>query len=806
MLRIRLKGSLPLVLLFLGSMMAAVELSAHEVSDRENFLRAEPVVRTRTLPTLSPEAFSFLLQRDHEQASVWVFFADKGFTDEPGFQQAARHVVLTDRAARRRARVGKDRIVFADLPVHQQYVELLVELGASHRRSSRWLNAASFDIPLELLPQLDGLPFVAGLRPVARFAAHQVGSESDRVRPPAESQSVDDLDYGLSQTQIHQINAAFAHAQGYTGRGVTLAIMDTGFRKSHTAFASHFAENRVLAEYDFVMNDSNTAQEAGDVFGQWNHGTMTWSVAGGLAPGQVIGPAYGANFILCKTEDLGSETPVEEDNWVAALEFADSIGVDVISTSLCYSDWYDFEDLDGQIATITLAANLCDGLGIVMVTAMGNDGPAPETLLAPADAFDILAVGAVNATGTITAFSSRGPTFDLRVKPEVCAMGTDVRTASASDDNSYRYGDGTSFATPLVAGAAAVLLEARPEFTPAMVREALKTTAGRAAEVDCTYGWGIIDLGRALTWPVEFELDILAGKAPLMVSFANHSVLAAESLTWEFGDGATSSDPAPTHVYQTPGVYDVTLTIDTEMGQFSRTVPDLISVHADTLQVENVLGIAGMSNRVDVYVRNFLPLKEIEVPFSWAGELDLSLDSFSTAGLRTAYFSTQSMLSYDEDNKRATVFLRSSGTVGEPALEPGAGPVISLFFTLPYQPGTGIDPIELIAYGSYRPSLLSGSYAYQPTVISGSVRLGCCFGRVGDVNGQGGDEPTLADVSLLIDHLFINEPPLECYAEADINQSGGAGVLREDISIGDIAVLINYLFITGSSLGLPDCL
>ncbi|MCP4250970.1 MAG: S8 family serine peptidase, partial [bacterium] len=170
-----------------------------------------------------------------------------------------------------------------------------------------------------------------------------------------------------------------------------------------------------------------------------------------------------------------------------------------------------FEEHDGLTAVITRAANLCDSLGIVAVTAMGNGGPAPATIRVPADAFNVLAVGAVDASGTITNFSSRGPTYDRRVKPEVCAMGIDVRTASDGSDDSYRWATGTSFAAPLIAGAATVLIEARPELTPRMIREALKTTASRADQVDYTYGWGIIDLGRALTWPVEFAVDRTSG-------------------------------------------------------------------------------------------------------------------------------------------------------------------------------------------------------------------------------------------------------------------------------------------------------
>jgi serine protease AprX len=228
-------------------------------------------------------------------------------------------------------------------------------------------------------------------------------------------------------------------------------------------------------------------------------------VAAGEAYGHVYGPAYEANIILCKTEDLRSETQVEEDNWVAALEFADSIGTDVITTSLGYMTFdtgvsYTYADMDGQTATISIAAGTCDGLGIVMCNSMGNSGPSAGSLTAPADAFNILAVGNVQLSGTIAASSSRGPSYDGRTKPEVCALGTSVACASPGGDSSYTSASGTSLSTPLIAGAACLVIQAHPNWTPSEVREALKMTADRAATPDNTYGWGVINVMAAIAW------------------------------------------------------------------------------------------------------------------------------------------------------------------------------------------------------------------------------------------------------------------------------------------------------------------
>jgi hypothetical protein len=197
---------------------------------------------------------------------------------------------------------------------------------------------------------------------------------------------------------------------------------------------------------------------------------------------------------------------VEEDNWVAALEFSDSVGADVITTSLGYLDFdgtaddYTYADMDGQTTIISIAASTCDGLGIVMCNSMGNSGPWDGTLNAPADAFDILSVGNVTAEGVIAYSSSRGPTSDGRIKPEVCARGASTRCASAGADQTYTYASGTSLSTPLIAGAACLVIQARPEWTPAQVRHALKMTANNARQPNNTYGWGIINVMAAIAY------------------------------------------------------------------------------------------------------------------------------------------------------------------------------------------------------------------------------------------------------------------------------------------------------------------
>ncbi|MBU2625963.1 MAG: S8 family serine peptidase, partial [candidate division Zixibacteria bacterium] len=252
--------------------------------------------------------------------------------------------------------------------------------------------------------------------------------------------------------------------------------------------------------YDFVFDDGNVDNEPEDWSIAWNHGTKTWSTLGGLWDANHYGPAYGARFILAKTEDIRSETPVEEDNWVAAVEWVDSIGTDVISSSLLYSDWYTASDYDGNTATTTIAADMAAEYGIVVCNSAGNAGPSPSTIGAPADADSILAVGAVYSTGGIVGFSSRGPTYDGRIKPEICARGSETACASASDDEALTTASGTSLSCPLIGGVATLVIQAHPDWTAMQVREAMLMTADNAATPDNDYGWGIANCWAAINY------------------------------------------------------------------------------------------------------------------------------------------------------------------------------------------------------------------------------------------------------------------------------------------------------------------
>ena len=266
-------------------------------------------------------------------------------------------------------------------------------------------------------------------------------------------------------------------------------MLDTGYYTDHEAIH----EEQVIAEWDFINNDGETQNEEGDPDSQHNHGTYTLSALGGRFDGELYGPAYEAEFLLAKTEDVSQEVPIEEDQYVAGLEWGESLGADIASSSLGYIDWYEFEDLDGMTAVTTIAVNTAIENGMVVTTSAGNYGS--DGIIAPADAFDVITCGAVDEFDEITWFSSWGPTADGRIKPEVCARGLDTYCALPPEyGEGYGGVSGTSLSTPLIGGACALILQAHPDWTPQQVREALMITASDPDNPDNQYGWGIIDV------------------------------------------------------------------------------------------------------------------------------------------------------------------------------------------------------------------------------------------------------------------------------------------------------------------------
>ncbi len=445
------------------------------------------------------------------ETKAWVFFADKGFATPDALQAAIADVAASyDRRAveRRRlrglnARRGQPLFDVRDVPVHEDYIAAVTATGARLHVRSSWLNAISVYADEAQLDEIAALPFVDRLEAVRRSRRIDVMNVQDiGAGPFAPEADARGINYGAAEEQLEQINLIELHDAGYTGNGVVIGILDTGFKRSHAAFNHALHPLNVIAEYDFVDGDGNADVDPGDPSSQHNHGTMILGVLGAYAPGSLVGGAYNASFVLCKTEDTTGEYPAEEDNYVAGLQFIEANGCDMSTASLGYIDWYTQADLDGQTAVTTIAVNILTSQGVHHCNAAGNEyhdsNPNTSSLIAPADAFQVITCGAVNSSGDIAVFSSEGPTADGRVKPEVLARGVSTHTVSPYSDSSYTTADGTSLSTPVVACAVACLIDARPHWTVDQMRQHLFETADYFVQHEThdplyVRGYGIID-------------------------------------------------------------------------------------------------------------------------------------------------------------------------------------------------------------------------------------------------------------------------------------------------------------------------
>ena len=448
---------------------------------------------------------------------MWLIFRDRGSVATTLQSATPLSLGISQRALWRRLKVlpQNQLIDERDLPVAPEYIEAVRATGATIRTVSRWLNAVSVEAMPSQLQACAQLAFVQATQPVAVYKKrHPELSSVPILAAPSLSKDalLVSLDYGPSLTQLTNIKVVDVHSLGINGTGIIVGMVDDGYNNHHVHDA--MKNIRVLAEYDFIQRDSNTSVAPNENDSQGNHGAYTLSALAGFASGKLIGSGYGASLLLAKTEVATSETQVEEDYYVEGLAWLESLGADVISSSLGYIDWYDFEDLDGRTAVTTKVARTLAAKGVLLVTAAGNEGhfrtsnpDSTGTLIAPADADSIVTVGAASPNGIIASFSSTGPTYDGRIKPEVVAQGVSVQAAVGSSTSSYIQVSGTSLSTPLTAGVAALILSARPELTPMQVREAMLQTTTRVNDGSRTatwpnnfYGWGQVNALNAVLY------------------------------------------------------------------------------------------------------------------------------------------------------------------------------------------------------------------------------------------------------------------------------------------------------------------
>lgn len=429
----------------------------------------------------------------------WVQFTDKNNTP---YSINKPEEFLSDRAIQRRQDYGI-AIDQYDIPVNTSYLQAVAQTGATILNPSKWLNGVTVEVTsTSVLQAIEALPFVQKTRVLEDDPIKQRIKEdtyfSDNFVPVSENNNDIRSYYGYATPQIQQLNGIALHTLGFKGQGMWIGICDAGYDyvDQHEAFQSMYNENRFLGAKDFVYKN-------GVVYTESSHGTSCLGLMAANVPDKYVGTAPLASYFLCRTENVNSENVLEEYNWVSAAEYLDSIGIDVISTSLGYitfdNSQFDhvYSDLDGETCVITIGSEIACSRGILCITSAGNDGGnAFPYISAPADGEHVLTIGAVGTDGERAYFSSIGPTYDGRIKPDVMAHGYGTTVVSPGE-GAYYDGSGTSFACPVLAGMATCLWQARKELHASEIRDALRES-GNMTIPDNYYGYGIPDFMEAL--------------------------------------------------------------------------------------------------------------------------------------------------------------------------------------------------------------------------------------------------------------------------------------------------------------------
>ena len=399
-------------------------------------------------------AFLFfnLIPMSASQYYFHVAFTDKNNTP---FTLSNPSSYLSSRAIARRTAFGIS-CDSTDLPVNSTYIAAIENLGVHVHSASKWMNSVNVLVPdSSIMSQVRALQFVKKVQYTGK--ANATPPLVPRKKFP---KATEVLNYGSAATQINQVNGSYLHNLGFTGTGIHVGVLDAGFYNvnNNVGFDSMRIENRLLG----TKNISGTA----DVYALHQHGANVLSIMTGNLPAQYLGSAPDASFWLIRTEVDPTEYLVETDFWVSGIEFADSVGIDVVNSSLGYTTFDDptmnftYADMNGLVSRASRAATLAAEKGIIVCNSAGNNGNPTDTwhyIGSPGDADRILTVGSVTSTGIASSFSSYGPASDMREKPEICAMGTS--TAIINTSGNVSYGNGTSYSSPVIAGMMACFLQ-----------------------------------------------------------------------------------------------------------------------------------------------------------------------------------------------------------------------------------------------------------------------------------------------------------------------------------------------------------
>jgi len=431
--------------------------------------------------------FSFIVLNGFSQKPgiYWIQFTDKA--NSP-YSISSPSLFLSQRAIDRRVIQGI-QINTLDIPVNQTYVDSMINSGFDVFDESKWFNGVLATVTDSTILQiLSGISFVQSYKYVRPLIAKKNKSKKEDLGTLS-----DYYNYGMGTDQILMLNGNYLHNQGYRGDGMLIALLDVGWigTNSSPIFDSIFNNNRIISTRDFVTGkNDNTVYESG------SHGTSVLSTIGVIANGSLVGTAPHASFTLLKSEDADGEYIFEEYTWVCAAEYADSLGADIISSSLGYTTFDDttqnhtWNDIDGETSVASISATIAARKGILVCISAGNSGSQPwHKIGIPADADSILAVGAVDTLQQPASFTSVGPSADGRVKPDVAAMGKG--TAVVDVGGNVVNGNGTSFSCPIIAGMSACLWQAFPNATNMQIREAIIKSASQYYNPDTLLGYGI---------------------------------------------------------------------------------------------------------------------------------------------------------------------------------------------------------------------------------------------------------------------------------------------------------------------------